>query len=147
MIFFNDRSADNVAETLKGVIEKLFKKDLERRSLIANVTWKRPDVKVRITLAEQRVEQLSFQPRFRISVEGTEKRPVSKLKDETMYIIKYQLSQPWRLYQYVYTEFNTIEEVEKIVRKRYPTIGAINLKAENIKMGSFEETREKTRVV
>lgn len=110
-MFVTDHSADKVSEILKGVIEKLFKKDLERRLLMSNVTWKRPEVKVRITLAEQRVEQLSFQPRFRISVEGTERRPLSKMGDETMYIIKYQLSQPWKLLQYVYTPWSTMEEI------------------------------------
>jgi hypothetical protein len=65
-----DRSADIVVETIKNVIDKLYKKDEERRSLIANVSWKRPEVKIRVTLAERRIEQLSYQPRFRVNVEG-----------------------------------------------------------------------------
>lgn len=66
--FVADRSADIVVDTVKTVIDKLYKKDEERRSLIANVSWKRPEVKVRVTLAERRIEQVSYQPRFLVSV-------------------------------------------------------------------------------
>lgn len=142
-----DLSADTVVDTVKSVIDKLYKKDEERKSLIANVSWKRPEVKVRVTLAERRIEQVSYQPRFRISVEGVEKRPVSKFNDETFYVVKYQLPRPWKMCQYVYTQLENIEEVEKIVRRKVPSIKLTGLRSESMRLGTFEETRNKTRVI
>jgi hypothetical protein len=73
-----------------------------------------------------------------VSVEGVEKRPLSKFNDETFYVVKYELPRPWKMCQYVYTQLSAVEDVEKIVRRKVPSIGVISLRSDSIKMGTFE---------
>lgn len=45
---------------------------------------------------------------MRVTVDGVEKRPLSAFKNETYYIIKYQMPKPWLFFKLNYTRYSTI---------------------------------------
>lgn len=52
--------------------------------------------------------KIKTQPQLRITVVGVEKRPVSKIEAETVYILKIQAPFPNNTFQYSYKTFDSL---------------------------------------
>ena len=77
---------------------------------------------MRVTLAENKFETFSQSIQFKIIVSGAEKRPLSSIKNDTIYIVKFHLPKPWFLAQYIFLRYSTVEEIESYLKKKYPQL-------------------------
>ena len=57
--------------------------------------------------------------KLRIMVVGVEKRPMSHISNDTVYIIKIQSPYPSNIFQYSYIPFEDLVLLEKELRKNY----------------------------
>ena len=102
-------------------------------------------MKVRVTLAQNKMETFSRSVQFRIVVKGAEKRPLSSIKNDTIYIVKFHIHRPWPLGQYLFLRFSVVEEIEAYIRKKHPSLDLPRLKP--MDMGSYDQTKNSTRII
>lgn len=82
---------------------------------------------------------------FKIIVASAEKRPLSSIKNDTIYNVKFHIPKPWSLAQYIFLRYSTIEEIESYLRKKYPQLELPNLRP--VDMGSYDQTKNSTKIV
>ena len=78
--------------------------------------------KVKVTQIEElRNEKLfsELQLKLRVTVVGVEKRPISHLSTDTVYILKIKVPYPGNVFQYSYISFEELVQYEKELRKRF----------------------------
>lgn len=106
--FLNLSTRDRVYQEIRKLIHELYWKIEKRKSLMVNIYEKKKQfTKVKVTQLEAINEKMfsDLKLKFRITVVGVEKRPISTLSNDTVYILKIQVPYPGNAFQYSYIEF------------------------------------------
>lgn len=114
---------------------------------MADKKQEREVIKVPVTLAEKKHREVKFESFMRITVDGVEKRPVSTFKQDTYYVIRYQMPKPWAFYKLNYTRYSTIEEIYNYIKKHFPQLILPDLNPDIFNVGIYDQTKNGTQIM